>query len=1216
MRLFKMLDEEFGGSSGLTMAFWGTLLDDPLFVVSLSASLERGDAFDRPALMGAIAPHLHGLTAQMSAEETAGLIVDAIERLAPRAKSDLRDAMHYEFEMLRSGGARASLAPMSLSWAPRIHRDHLLRVAEESPEMAARLGEALQEEASRARTAASIVSEVPPWLREAPASVWKLLGSLLEAYGDLPGAIAALERAAARPTARPARLLAQAALLASRSDKGPKSAQLLKKARRLDAGDPALTLAEADALAVPEARLELLSTLRAEDPWDKAHAACLAAEAHTFRGDLPAALTALDEARAHAPDSLRVLEIEAVSRMMYAVKRIEAFGPDSPNLIAARKGFLDLATELEAFGRLTDGALLRARAAQCDLLLGDPETAAGHLAEVRSDLVPRWPTVAAAEIAMVLTDLGRADDALDLLKHVRGGGEVLDLARAEARIASTNGTRRRAGVAGLDKLIASADPAIRVRAAFNRQSLLADFGETLGVNPTAHAVLAEHDPALAALLSIAGKACPDRRSAEAVLLPHSAEPRVLHRLADLAAAEDEDQRAIDLIQAAADRTADPRVHLRRAYLLLKGGRGAEALADLAAMQERESLALGLRVQAILLEIDLRSQRLEWDHVERLARRWGELDPTAGDADWELVHARARLGRYQQALEHMDAAAMKPDTLGRAELAARVIYRAAEPLPRIERLIALSDRYGDESEAVELHLLLAAAAGGDLELPPQIAARIQGTATGFLARFPQSKALQVITLGEDLEGLKSFLAEQHARTAASRQELWRQVEDAEAPVAVVAGAEGNDVSTLWSRLTGLLPLGFAHPALDELELTDALAALGGPIVLDPAALVILGGLGPTITKAALTAFPGSVIAQSVLDDADRAAADAVLGEGETGRGFLGWDPERAQPRLQEMSREDAERDRARAQGVLALAHRLGVVPDVDPDRPHDLDESLADIRGGGRGLEAAATWPATHAVASRLGRPLYSDDRVVRRFARGEGGPTFGTAAVLDALVSKGLIPAELRDAARRRLWASGAGGLLPGREEILAIGRQSQWQLVPELAVMLVDQAPWRTDSAEALRRWLSVLEVVYAEAPERFDDWVARIVDAASRDTGQAFRALAAAQAMIVMAWRPVAPEGAPFRRALVRALRRAGEVVGFGDPLLGAFRELDRAWQVTSPQIAAALGWRAIAQLEAPDLLLVSVGITPFDQRLMMPLLAVPRDERAEPVDTGPGI
>lgn len=997
----------------------------------------------------------------------------------------------------------------------------------------------------------------------------------------------ALELAAQRPTSRPARLLAQASMLASRSDRPRDAARLLKKARWLDATDPAVTLAEADGLRDPDARLVLLESLQAEDPLDKAHAACLRAEAHAHTRDLPAALAAIADAKTHAPDSLRPVEIEATARLLYAVDRIEQFGPDPANLLAAQQGFLDLATELEAFGRAADGALLRARAAQCHLLLADRSAAEALLSGVNADLVPRWEVQAACEIATVMTEVGRANDAIALLKRTRGGGGAVELARAEARIESKNASRRKAGVAALERLLDSDVPGIRLRAAFDRQSLLAESEASVGPSAAAHAVLAESDPALAALLSVAGAGAKDRRSAEVVLLPHSEDPRVLHRLADLAAADGDDTRAIDLIGAAAQKTSTPRVHLRHAYLLARAGRGGEALPSLRTMQDNGSLTVGLRVQAVILELETRAERLEWDQVERLARRWRELEPTAVNADWEIVHALARLGRHPDALAHIDANSLEPDSINRAELAAAVIYRAEEPLERLERLAALSDRFERASERLELHLLMAGTAVGDQPLRSELEERLRSAWAAFTTRFPDSTALRVIPVGPDLSGLKEFLAEQFADSVESDRDLWRQVRDGEVPVAVVAGARYSEVTTFWGRLTGGLPLGFASAALDDLEREDAAAAIGGPIVLDASALVVVGGLGPSVAAAVLSAFPGSVIPQSVLDDADRASADAVMSAGQSERGFLGWDPDRPEPRLTELSQEDAERDAARARGVLALARRLRVVPDRDLDHPHPLDDVLADTSG--RGAEAFVTWPATHAVADRLGRAVYSDDRVVRNYVRGEGRPAFGTPAILDALAEAGLLPRPLRTAARRRLWASGASGLVPSREEILEAGRRQRWDLSEDLVTMLVDPAPWRTDSAQAHRRWLDVLRAIEQEAPDRLEAWATRVITAAHEATDRKTIALASAHALIAMAWQPWDDASMPFLRALVRALRAAGRVLGFDDPLPGAFYQLDRFWRTAVPQIAPDLRWLALTQLEATDMLHLGAGVTP---------------------------
>jgi tetratricopeptide (TPR) repeat protein len=660
-RLFQLLDEEFGARSGLSMAFWGQLQDDAAFMIPLAACLERGDGCDLKALARAITPYVAALDADGSPEKTATELAEAIERLAPKAKSDLRSGMEFGFERLGAQVARGH-GPILLSWVPRQLTDQLVQLAESYPDLARSLGETLSEEASRATTAASLVREPPAWLDGAPARAWRLLSNICEAHGELEQAAAALEKAARAPGPRPARHLAHAAMISARHGGTGEAQRLLEQARDLDADDVAVGLAQADAERDVDERLRLLDKLAPTDPADRAHAACLAAEAHAYRHDISAALASAADATRDAPDSLRPLEIEAMARFLYAVDRLERTGPQQQHLSRAAELFSRLAADLESFGRAEDGAVLRARAAQCHLLLGERDAAERVLRDACADLVPRWGGRAAAEVASSLTDVGRADEAVELLKGVRTRDEEAELILAEARVGSSNGSRRRAGVEALERLMGSESPHVRQRAAFMRQSLATESRSRISVSERAHEIIAEADPALAALMWIDAAGVGERQAAERFLLPHSSDPRVLHRLADLNAADGDLARAIDLIGAATDRTARPGVHLRRAHLLILAGRADEALADLRSIQDNVEVVTAARVQALQLELEVQARRRAWREFERLVRRWLALEPGSAEANWHLVHVLGRLGRHAEARAQNDGRALQPDTL--------------------------------------------------------------------------------------------------------------------------------------------------------------------------------------------------------------------------------------------------------------------------------------------------------------------------------------------------------------------------------------------------------------------------------------------------------------------------------------------------------------------------------------------------------------------------
>jgi hypothetical protein len=80
----------------------------------------------------------------------------------------------------------------------------------------------------------------------------------------------------------------------------------------------------------------------------------------------------------------------------------------------------------------------------------------------------------------------------------------------------------------------------------------------------------------------------------------------------------------------------------------------------------------------------------------------------------------------------------------------------------------------------------------------------------------------------------------------------------------------------------------------------------------------------------------------------------------------------------------------------------------------------------------------------------------------------------------------------------------------------------------------------------------VFAEAPERFPDWVARVLDA-MQSVGPALSHGGHAQNLLLLAWEPYEDADPAFFQALVKAVKRAATFVGpLGDPVVGATQAL----------------------------------------------------------------
>jgi hypothetical protein len=246
-----------------------------------------------------------------------------------------------------------------------------------------------------------------------------------------------------------------------------------------------------------------------------------------------------------------------------------------------------------------------------------------------------------------------------------------------------------------------------------------------------------------------------------------------------------------------------------------------------------------------------------------------------------------------------------------------------------------------------------------------------------------------------------------------------------------------------------------------------------------------------------------------------------------------------------------------------------VPDIEPGSPGRFDEALTDDVRASADL-AFRTWVAAFAVAERLGLPLFSDDRFVRAHAHGAGISSFGTPALLEALVERGLLGGASRDFALRRLRISGAMGLAPDPEQLVEETEEADWDVTPLVARALFDPAAWR--DASAMAKHITFLRETFHRAREAFPRWVARVHDAGRSAVLPEQRA-SIAPSLLVLAW---LSGDAEFAREVLRVLR---QLEPLPDPLARAFAILG-AFTADAPQaIRVAAIQSAFASVDHAD-------------------------------------
>jgi hypothetical protein len=176
-------------------------------------------------------------------------------------------------------------------------------------------------------------------------------------------------------------------------------------------------------------------------------------------------------------------------------------------------------------------------------------------------------------------------------------------------------------------------------------------------------------------------------------------------------------------------------------------------------------------------------------------------------------------------------------------------------------------------------------------------------------------------------------------------------------------------------------------------------------------------------------------------------------------------------------------------------------------------------------------------------------------ARRVGLQAFGTTALLDALRERKLLTDDERLQARQALRLRGVLGVAATLDELLAEGRQVGWkhESSRRLAFPLVDPTAWSPAVIlETVRIWGALLRTIFDEAPDEFDGWVARVIDAGKQNSPRGDYSFFA-ETLILTAWRPHSDNSAEFLQALVSAARKVRQRFGSSrDPIVGAHSRL----------------------------------------------------------------
>jgi hypothetical protein len=1089
---------------------------DPWLMGALKRLLEEGDLSAKTAIGDRLSQILTFGNPDLDRLELPALAARSFERNAPAAKRDPRRAAHLDELMtrnlveskieqlqseMRAGFDEIQSLPVGagLGGGGALLSDHELPTRSQAALAALDRSDAGAGAQLRAALAAGgaervveLIEDPQPWVRDGGSALWSALGRL----ALQSGAFAADEKAHLASVERPdvddrAREIIRASRAAALAGNGERAEELLAEAETIDPRNPAVAIARARQEEDPERLLELLEDVRPVDEEQTVVIELTRAGAELGRGEFELGSELIERARAIEPDSGAADELEAMSTLLKAQEAGDKeHGPARSELLGAGRTLGRLGREVAEEKRAGAAATVLGRAAIAFGLAGE-ETAG------RAELEEALRLVAGDEEAgEVIAEAALLLDRADVIPTLRlKDGERADLLRASAVVHGDDQEGLAAAVDVLDALLGSEREEIRQRAAVMRLGA-ASSRSGIPWSERAGALVASERPEVAAILRAEMLAGEGRiAEARATVGPHSGVDQALRLQVKLAVEEESWEESLRLCDELISRRADPLDELNRVSLLLRTGDREGALQQLRGLARDQRAPTDLRTSAYGRLSNLQMEAGELVELARTSAEWAEFAPDQDDPIWLHLFARCRRSEHREALSYWREHPVEVESEDQALLLSEAFSFGAPRGEALEKLAELSDRF-ERPEALELNLMMTTlrreGEESEAEISEELGERIRETFEEFPKRFPDSEYLQAIEIDSEDPGgsfIETLMPQLRARAELGKEQA-EEVRQGTIPIASVAAATGRSIGEIWMQI-GALPLGYSNEQTSVREHAAAAEAVRKRgATWEPSSIFLVGGLGGEDRDTLRGALPASLICESTFADV---ANDAGRPRSQPG-GTISFDLESGRLQMSEQDREEQERDRLRAEGMLTLARELKTRPDWQPQADRDDWRPFFEDTEVRRPFRV---WAATCAVAQRERLAVYSDDRFVRLSAEQLGLPTFGTLALADVLVEEGRLSPERHAAIRRRIFARGAWGMEPTREELIGDARDAGLEPTPGVWAALHDQSAWIGRGILAVEDCLALLESVHSERPEALTVWVRQCIIALRETLG-----------------------------------------------------------------------------------------------------------------------
>jgi tetratricopeptide (TPR) repeat protein len=547
-------------------------------------------------------------------------------------------------------------------------------------------------------------------------------------------------------------------------------------------------------------------------------------------------------------------------------------------------------------------------------------------------------------------------------------------------------------------------------------------------------------------------------------------PQVAVALAESYSAQEMIEEAASVLASAGVAFSLPSLLVAAANMYLELGDSAEAVRQCEAAIAMAGSGWPGEFRARVCMFNAMSADGQTDDALQQARALVGIDPTDASAMWALARTYVQLGDIKSAWAALTLPGepIDPRSATEARLWIQLVVRSPRAASLISRVLDVARTWSDHADVSAAFVMSMATLFPVDGLDEADIAAIQAVSSELLAKHAESTHLQSIAAGPDddpLVNIRPVLKRRHDSLAS----LQAQVSQGELPVGMLALATSTVSEVLLHRYAGKV---YGYTEQDAATRANVAAtALDGRCVLDVTAAATLALLDQATTDDLQARFSELISTHEALHDALAAQTSLRIHSTLT----VGWDPTTEQPRLTEISEEQAVTLSSRADRLVALLRRTR-----RRAYPRLKTFSALDERDGTR------VWLGLLDMAADLGLPLWCDDMVLAQLASSVGVPLFGTVDLLRHLRRTGQVQPELADIAESQLLhnyfvdlgfsrdiavhaAEIAGWGIEGAA--FSLTRSQAW-LDSESAMRFLEAAITRAGSPEVLQAWVSAAAI------------------------------------------------------------------------------------------------------------------------------------------------